>query len=75
MDRITLGDRVKDTITGFEGIVIGISSWLNGCRTIGIKPEKLHEGKPIESVWFDEPRIKTIKERVSEVVPPNEGVE
>ena len=74
MNEIKNGDRVKDTITGFEGIVIGITSWFHGCDTIGVKPEKLHDGKPIEAVWFDILRLEKIEEKVSEVVPPGEGV-
>lgn len=28
---IQLGDKVKDTITGFTGVAVCISKWLNGC--------------------------------------------
>ena len=60
--KIELGDRVKDKVTGFKGIVTGITSWLNGCRRIGIQPEKLMTtGKPVEAEWFDEQQVLVIK--------------
>ena len=40
---IQLGDRAKDRISGFEGIVIGIGQWLHGCRRISIQPTELRD--------------------------------
>ena len=71
---IKLGDRARDTITGFEGIVTSIAKNLHGCNSILIKPTELKDGIPIDSFWFDELRIKTIKEKITEVTPPGEGV-
>lgn len=34
---IKLGDKVKDSITGFEGIVIARIEYLNGCIQFGVK--------------------------------------
>lgn len=58
---IRLGDRVKDRITGFTGIVICETTWLNGCRRFGLQPEKLHEGKPVEDRYFDEGQLVNVK--------------
>ena len=35
--RINLGDRVKDTVTGAEGIVVSYSKHLTGCDTITLE--------------------------------------
>lgn len=35
---ITLGCKAKDKITGFTGIVIAMTSWLNGCQRVTIQP-------------------------------------
>jgi len=51
------GDRVIDKITGFKGIVIGMTCWFTGCNTVGILPEELKDGKPFDVQWFDETRI------------------
>jgi len=38
MKKIKLGDKVKDTITGIQGIAIGRTTWLTGCDRITIQP-------------------------------------
>jgi len=56
---VHLGDFARDRLTGFEGVVIGVTQWLNACRHIGIKPEGLDkDGKPRETQWFDEPQVE-----------------
>lgn len=55
------GDRVKDSITGFEGIYAGRTDWMFGCSRICIQPEKLKDGKPIEAEWFDDQRVVLTK--------------
>jgi len=62
--KVPLGCRVKDKITGFEGIVISRSQWLNNCNTYGVKPSKLKDDKPIDTQWFDEPQLKIVEEDV-----------
>ncbi|HAM56249.1 MAG TPA: hypothetical protein DCQ64_12950 [Candidatus Rokubacteria bacterium] len=54
---IQLGDRVRDNITGFEGVATGRTEYLYGCVRICIEPSALQEGKPIEAIWFDEQRL------------------
>jgi len=62
--KFNLGDKVKDQITGFEGIVTCCSMWLTGCNTYGIKPLDLKDGKPQESVYLDEPQLELMEEKV-----------
>ncbi len=50
---IKLGDKVKDRISGFQGTVIAITDWLNGCRRLTVAPNELKDGKRIESDTFD----------------------
>jgi len=55
---IKLGDKVKDSITGFSGIVIARCAYLNGCISIQVQPQKLGgDGKPIEPEWIDEQQL------------------
>lgn len=55
---IKLGDRVKDSISGYEGVVIGKAEYLYGCVQILVQPESLQEnGKPAASRWMDEQRF------------------
>lgn len=59
-----LGDRVRDPLTGFEGIVVVTSSWLHGCIRVGVQPEAMHEGKPMESQHFDNSQLVVLDKRV-----------
>lgn len=54
---VKLGTKVKDALTGFEGIAIGRSEYLYGCHQVLIKPQELKDGKPIEGEWVDEQRV------------------
>lgn len=61
---IKLGSRVRDAITGFEGIAIARTEWIYGCSRIGVEATKLDEkGKPADAQWFDEQRIELVKEQ------------
>jgi len=60
-NEINLGDIARDTVTGFEGVVVGITQWLYGCRRISIQSRELKDGKPIEHVSFDEPQVALVK--------------
>lgn len=56
--RFELGQGARDTISGFVGVVYGITVFLNGCVRIGLAPKGLHDGKPIDTQWFDEPQLE-----------------
>lgn len=59
-----LGDRVKDRISGFSGIVIARTDWLNQCHRYSVQPEAMHEGKPLENQGFDEGDLVLVKANV-----------
>ena len=55
---IKLGDKVKDSISGFEGIVTGRAEYLYGCVRVLVQPESLQDdGKLAEDTWIDEQRL------------------
>ena len=58
---IKLGDRVKDTITGFEGIAVSYGVWLHHSSMVGIEPTKLKDGKICDSANFAATRVKLVK--------------
>lgn len=61
---VSLGDIARDTITGFEGVVICLSQWLHGCRRATLQPRELRDGKPVESQSFDEPQLELVQSSV-----------
>lgn len=54
---IKLGQSVKDSITGLKGIAVGRCVYLNGCISIEVQATTLHDGKVLDTVWFDEQRL------------------
>ena len=62
MATIKLGDKVRDNITGFQGIAIARTSWLHGCDRITIQPDKTDkDGKPLDAMTFDEQQVELVK--------------
>ena len=55
-----LGKIGKDKITGFTGILTARCEFLTGCNRYCLQPQELREGKPIESIYFDEAQIEII---------------
>ena len=58
-----LGDEVKDTITGFQGIVVCISQWYHGCKRVTVQSQVMKDGKPVEPVTFDEPQLILVESK------------
>jgi len=59
---VSLGDRVKDRVSGFIGIAVSRHSYLNGCDRISVQPMANNKtGKLAESQTFDEPQLKVLK--------------
>ena len=54
-----LGKLGKDKVTGFKGIITGITTYLYGCAVYGLTP-KATDGKLGDTLWFDEGRIMII---------------
>ena len=63
--KFNLGDKVKDTITGFTGVITLRSQWLNNCNTYGVQPTELKDGAPQERQHFDEPQLVVVEEKVA----------
>jgi len=58
---IKLGDKVKDKISGFTGIVISVHEFLYGCRRISVQKISIKNAKYEDAQVFDEPQLKLIK--------------
>ncbi len=57
-DRVPLGSKVKDKITGFTGIVVGLVEYISGCNQVLVSPPVDKEGKHVDSHWFDVQRLE-----------------
>ena len=65
---IILGQKVRDVVTGFEGIADCRMEWLNGCVRVGVQPvarkdkEDGHQYVP-DSKSFDEMQLEILDEK------------
>lgn len=59
-ERLSLGDLARDTISGFTGVIIAKTYWLNGCVRLTVSPKELKDGAPIESHSFDEAQLELV---------------
>jgi hypothetical protein len=58
---IKLGQKARDVITGFEGIVLCITQHLTGCNQVCLLPQTLDkDGKRRDGEWFDDSRIQIL---------------
>jgi hypothetical protein len=56
-----LGRKVKDRITGFNGVVTGYVKYLTGCNQCLVIPPMGKENKKPDGEWFDEQRLEVLK--------------
>jgi len=63
---VKLGAEYRDRVTGFKGICIGKTDWLNGCATVGLKAKVDKEGKEREALWVDVQQIEFVKNVLNE---------
>jgi hypothetical protein len=69
-----LGKRVKDIITGYEGIVVSISTWLNKCRRFGVQAQGLKDGEPRKVEYVDVEQAEFIgEEKIDLQTKPSGG--
>lgn len=54
MNKIELGQKAKDTVTGYTGIVTAKTTWLYGCTRFALQTPLDKDGKVPEPQWFDE---------------------
>lgn len=54
-----LGLKVRDKVTGFEGVATSIDFDLYGCVQVIVQPPIDKDGKRQDSLWFDIKRLTT----------------
>lgn len=57
---IELGQKVKDTVSGFTGIAVSKHIYLQGCVRVTLQPEVDKDGKLPECQTFDEPNLSAL---------------
>jgi len=73
---IELGDKVKDRISGFTGIVTSYTEFITGCDRCFVCPDRLDkEGSVIEGHSFDVLELTIVKKKVISFDEPKEPKE
>ncbi len=71
---IKLGSKVKDKVTGFQGIATARIEFLNGCIQIDVVPRaKKGAEKAPEGTYIDESQLEEIKDKKVNVKKKNVG--
>jgi len=61
-ERVKLGVIARDRISGFQGVVVAVCDWLNGCRRVTIDSQELKDGKPVGASTFDSEQLEWVAE-------------
>lgn len=75
-----IGKQATDSVTSFNGTIIAVTEWMNGCVRYGIQPNGLNkDGKLIEAEWFDSEQVviaerkKSIISKIAKAATPSGG--
>ena len=60
MAEIKLGQKIRDSITGLEGMAVARTVYMYGCTRITMQLFDVKDGKPAEWVSFDEPQLTVL---------------
>jgi len=72
---IAMGDKVKDTLSGFTGVVLARSEHMTGCNQIFILPKSDKENEIKDGCWFDIERIEKITDRAVQLEARRTGAD
>ena len=61
---IKLGDRVKDSISGFIGIAVAKVTYLQGCERYAVQSPVKKNEIPLSWQYFDGPQLMVLKSQV-----------
>ena len=53
--QVELGDRVKDRVSGLEGIAVSYTRWIHGCLRWAVQPSVGKDNKKMDAEWVDDP--------------------
>lgn len=68
MDTVELGDTAKDAVTGYQGIVIARTLWINSCDRLLLQAPVDKDGKVPETYQVDFPNAILVKKKEAPVV-------
>ena len=73
MKHAKLGDKAKCKVSGFTGVVVAETRWLNGCIRITLQPPAKNDGTLPASETFDVGQIEIVKAMAVRPAPSDDG--
>lgn len=70
--QVRVGQKVKDLVTGIEGVAITRATFISGAPRIGIMPGLDKDGDPRDSLEFDETQLVILDKRPLVDIPEPE---
>lgn len=64
-EMINLGQRVRDIVTGFEGIATSRVEFLNGCVQYAVTPSECIDGKRPDGEYFDVSQLEIVDDGIT----------
>ena len=61
---IKLGDKCRDTVSGFAGVAIAEHKYITGCVRFSLQPPVDKDGKLPDTQSFDSPMLEKVEEEV-----------
>ena len=58
---IEMGSKVRDKLSGIEGVIIGRLQWIYGCNRYFVQPFGSKDGEPFKNFNVDENQIEVIE--------------
>jgi hypothetical protein len=60
--RLELGVKVRDVVTGYEGIITGAAQYISGCEQYLVVP-KIKNGVASAGAWYDWQRLVVVNSK------------
>lgn len=54
----TMGEPVKDKLTGFKGVISGFTTYITGCDQYLVQPAMKEDGTLADAKWTDVARLQ-----------------
>jgi hypothetical protein len=58
-----LGKKVKDIVSGFEGVAVSKIEYMNGCTQYNIQPKCKDDNTMIKAEWFDAEQVELVSNK------------
>lgn len=68
--KIKLGNKVRDKVTGYEGVATARVEYLNGCVQYCVKPKVGSDGKMPDPEYIDVQQLEVVSDEIT--IEPSE---